>query len=52
VQNAEESLNMATLSREMLQHAEALQQQVAFFRCAIKPVTTGQFPLRIQAAPR
>ena len=32
VQNAEESLNMATLSREMLQHAEALQQRVAFFR--------------------
>ncbi|WP_287878708.1 methyl-accepting chemotaxis protein [Aquitalea sp.] len=32
VQNAEESLNLVTLSREMLQHAEALQQRVAFFR--------------------
>lgn len=32
VQNAEESLNLVTQSREMLQHAEALQQRVAFFR--------------------
>ena len=32
VQNAEESLNMATLSREMLQHTAALQQRIAYFR--------------------
>ena len=44
VQNAEESLNMATLSREMLQHAEDLQQRVAFFRLREQASDYRQIP--------
>lgn len=51
VQNAEESLNMATLSREMLQHSAALQQRVAYFRLRDEAGAAAPLPAEHQPAP-